>query len=94
MSKESRFFTVKFVKTAPNSEGVVETTIEVKNYTAEQWNSAVLKFNEMSTYARSLKDCTYFRVSILNEWDGVEKEDTETITVAPEETTPEENTEE
>lgn len=84
MSNESKFFTVKFVKTAPNDKGKMETTIEVKNYTKEQWNSAVLKFNENSTYARSLTNCTYFRVSILNEWDGVEKVDTEsTAMVVP-----------
>lgn len=78
MANESRFFTVKFVKTAPNQEtGIDETTIEVYNYEAAQWNGACLKFNELSTYARSLAGCSYFRVSILNEWDGVEKVDTE-----------------
>ena len=72
MATESKFFTVKFVKTVDGN-----TEIEVYNYTADQWNSAVIKFNELSTYARSLAGCTYFRVSILNEWDGVEKVDTE-----------------
>ena len=84
MANESRFFTVKFVKTAPNQEtGTDETTIEVYNYEADQWNSAVLKFNEVSTFARSLAGCSYFRVSILNEWDGVEKEDTESHVMVP-----------
>lgn len=84
MATESKFFTVKFVKTAPNDKGEMETTIEVYNYTADQWNSAVLKFNELSTYARSLAGCNYFRVSILNEWDGVEKVDTESeVMVVP-----------
>lgn len=83
MANESRFFTVKFVKTAPNEAGTDETTIEVYNFTAEQWNSAVLKFNEVSTFARSLAGCSYFRVSILNEWDGVEKEDTESHVMVP-----------
>lgn len=81
MSNESKFFTVKFVKTVTKDDGTMESTIEVDNYTKEQVNDAVIAFNNKSTYARSLKNCPYFRVSLLNEWDGVEKFDTVGATV-------------
>lgn len=84
MSNESRFFTV-LTTVEKEVEGVTEVTHTPFDYTAEQADAAIVKYHQECAYDRASQDIKYYSVMIINEFGGVEMNESyrKPVVVAP-----------
>lgn len=79
MSSESRFFTV--VTTVETVNG--DVTHANYDYTAEQADAAIVKYHQECAYDRASQDVKYYSVMIINEFGGVEMNESYRKPVVP-----------
>lgn len=79
MSQNSRFFTV--VTTVETVNG--DVTHANYDYTAEQADAAIIKYHQECAYDRASQDVKYYSVMIINEFGGVEMNESYRKPVVP-----------